>query len=210
MTSNVWLGSADVEALLRAAREHDVDVLSVQELRPKTVLRLGRAGASEQFPGGQILEPDLGAAGVGLLSRLPMDADGVVTVRGAPPVRIKAVHPRPQVSRTAEPEWRAALAALPGSDSRGDVQILAGDFNATLDHPEFRKLLDRGYLDAADSAGAGWRPTWPAPPSTGRALPLTIDHVLVDTRVRVEKVTVVDIPHSDHRAVIAVLRLPRE
>jgi endonuclease/exonuclease/phosphatase family metal-dependent hydrolase len=209
MTSNVWLGSVDVEALLQVAREHDVDVLSVQEVRPRTVVRLGRAGAFEQFPGGQILEPDLGASGTGLLSRLPMDAAGVVTVRGAPPVRIKAVHPRPPVSRVAEPEWRAALASLPGSDSRGDVQILAGDFNATLDHPELRKLLDRGYLDAADATGAGWRPTWPAPPSTGRSLPLTIDHVLVDRRVRVERVTVSEIPHTDHRAVIAVLRLPR-
>ena len=135
--------------------------------------------------------------------------EAVVTVRGAPPVRIKAVHPRPPVSRAAEPEWRSALAALPGADKRGDVQILAGDFNATLDHPEFRGLLDRGWIDAADSAGAGWRPTWPAPPRSGRSLPLTIDHVLVDRRVHVERVTVVDIPHSDHRAVIAVLRLPR-
>ena len=79
-------------------------------------------------------------------------------------MRIKAVHPRPPVSRAAEPEWRAALAALPGSDSRGDVRILAGDFNATLDHSEFRALLDRGYVDAADAAGAGFEPTWPAPP----------------------------------------------
>ena len=42
-----------------------------------------------------------------------------------------------------------------------------------------------------------------------RALPLTIDHILVDRRVRVERVTVVPIPRTDHRAVIAVLRLPR-
>ena len=88
------------------------------------------------------------------------------------------------------------------------MQILAGDFNATLDHSEFRALLDRGYLDAADAAGEGWTPTWPAPPKQRRALPLTIDHILVDRRVRVEKVTVVRIPRSDHRAVIAVLRLP--
>jgi len=54
----------------------------------------------------------------------------------------------------------------------------------------------------------GWTPTWPAPPKQRRALPLTIDHILVDRRVRVEKVTVVRIPRSDHRAVIAVLRLP--
>ena len=35
MTSNLWLGQANVPALLRIARRHDVDVLSVQELRPR-------------------------------------------------------------------------------------------------------------------------------------------------------------------------------
>jgi len=56
--------------------------------------------------------------------------------------------------------------------------------------------------------GQGFVWTWPARRRT-RALPLTIDHVLVDERVKVEKVTVVRVPGSDHRAMIAVLRLPR-
>ena len=47
---------------------------------------------------------------------------------------------------------------------RGDGRILAGDFNATLDHPELRAVLDRGYVDAADAASGGLKPTWPAPP----------------------------------------------
>jgi endonuclease/exonuclease/phosphatase (EEP) superfamily protein YafD len=215
MTSNLWLGHADSRAVLRIAREHDVDVLSVQELRPK-VSGLLEARGAEQFPH-RIMLPDPGAGGSGLLSRRPLASAGgelqpeaVFEIEGAPPVRIKAVHPRPPVSRAATPEWRAKLGALPSSDGRGDIQILAGDFNATLDHPELRALLDRGYTDAADAVGEGWTPTWPS----GRArahrgtLPLTIDHVLVDRRVRVEKVTVVDVPRSDHRAVIAVLRLP--
>ena len=63
-------------------------------------------------------------------------------------------------------------------------------------------------MDAADAAGQGLKPTWPAPPKQRRSLPLTIDHILVDRRVRVEQVTVVRVPRSDHRAVIAVLRLP--
>jgi endonuclease/exonuclease/phosphatase (EEP) superfamily protein YafD len=124
-------------------------------------------------------------------------------------VRIKAVHPAPPVNAIAAPYWQDALAALPSSDGRGDVQILAGDFNATLDHPELRGLLDRGYTDAADAVGKGFVWTWPARRRT-RALPLTIDHVLVDERVKVEKVEVVRVPRSDHRAVIATLRLPRE
>jgi endonuclease/exonuclease/phosphatase family metal-dependent hydrolase len=210
MTSNLWLGRANVPAVLRIAREHDVDVLSVQELRPKMLPRF----ETDQFPH-RILLPDSGAAGAGLLSRYPLASAGgelqpeaVFEVEGAPPVRIKAVHPRPPVTREAAPDWRRKLAALPSADERGDVQLLAGDFNATLDHAEFRALLDRGWTDAADAAGEGWTPTWPAGTKSDRALPLTIDHILVDRRVRVEKVTVVDVPRSDHRAVIAVLRLP--
>jgi endonuclease/exonuclease/phosphatase (EEP) superfamily protein YafD len=220
MTSNLYLGSADARALLRIAREHDVDLLSVQELRPALMRRLDRVGAREQFPG-RVVDPLLGSSGSGVLSRTPVrtvddspDRTGhaqpevELTVSGAPPVRFKAVHPAPPVNPTAAPLWRGAIAALPGSDSRGDVRIMAGDFNATLDHPELRDLLDRGYVDAADAAGEGLVWTWPARRRL-RAPPLTIDHVLVDRRVRVERVTVVAIPGSDHRAVIAVLRLPK-
>ncbi|WP_037494242.1 endonuclease/exonuclease/phosphatase family protein [Solirubrobacter soli] len=219
MTSNVYLGRGDPRALLRIAREHDVDVLSLQELRPEQMTKLDRVGAKTAFPQ-RAVEPGQGASGTGVLSRLPVlardtapDVTGhaepevLLDVRGAPPVRLKAVHPAPPVSSFAAPRWSDALAALPGSDGRGDVRILAGDFNATLDHVELRRLLARGYTDAADAAGKGWIWTWPALPR--RALPITIDHILVDKRVEVERVTVVRIPGSDHRAIIATLRLPK-
>ena len=93
--------------------------------------------------------------------------EAVLTVRGAPPVRIKAVHPRPPVTRAAEPEWRAALAALPGADSRGDVRILAGDFNATLDHSGVpRAARPRLRSTPPTRPAPGWRPDLarPAPP----------------------------------------------
>jgi endonuclease/exonuclease/phosphatase (EEP) superfamily protein YafD len=215
MTANLWLGQADARALLRIAHEHDVDVLSVQELRPELLARIDAAGGRRQFPY-RAVDPRTGAAGSGLLARRPLtpgapdpavQAQPEAVLAGSPPVRIKAVHPAPPVSRGAAVRWRRLIAALPGSDSRGDVRILAGDFNATLDHPELRRLLARGYVDAADASGSGLTWTWPARPRS-RALPVTIDHVLVDRRVRVESVTVVPIPNSDHRALIAVLRLP--
>jgi endonuclease/exonuclease/phosphatase family metal-dependent hydrolase len=37
---------------------------------------------------------------------------------------------------------------------------------------------------------------------------VTIDHVLVDRRIRVDAASVHDQPRSDHRAVLAVLTLP--
>jgi endonuclease/exonuclease/phosphatase (EEP) superfamily protein YafD len=219
MTSNLWVGRADARAALRVARRYDVDVWSLQELRPELMDALTRAGARETFPSAAV-DPREGASGTGILSRLPLEllddrpdetgnARPEVRLRpaGALPVRLKAVHPSPPVNRAAAPRWRRALRAIPGSDGRGDVRILAGDFNATLDHPELRGVLDRGYVDAADAVGKGLVWTWPA--RGARALPLTIDHVLVDRRVRVERVTVVRLPNTDHRAVIAVLRLPR-
>ena len=218
MTSNAYVGQADARAILRIAREHDVDVLSLQELRPELMRRLDRLGALEQFPGRSV-DPRAGASGSGVLSRRPLEAveaapnakghaqpEVVPRVPGAPPVWVKAVHPSPPISATEAAGWQEALAALPGADARGDVEIMAGDFNATLDHRELRALLDRGWVDAADSVGAGLTWTWPA--KRRRALPLTIDHVLVDRQVRVEDVTVVNVPGSDHRAVIAQLRLP--
>jgi endonuclease/exonuclease/phosphatase family metal-dependent hydrolase len=200
MTSNLFLGRGDARALLRIAREHNVDVLAVQELRPPLMRRLDRVGVLSRTPVRVVdTSPD---------RKGHAQPEVELSFPGAPPVRIKAVHPAPPVNPTAAPLWRGSLAALPGSDSRGDVQILAGDFNATLDHPELRDLLDRGYTDAADAAGQGLVWTWPA--RRLRAPPLTIDHILVDRRVRVERVTVVRIPGSDHRAVIALLRLPKE
>ena len=80
MTSNLRLGHADARALLRVAREHDVDVLSVQELRPELMRRLDRVGARELFPG-RVVDPRLGASGSGVLSRTPLRA--VDTSRGS-------------------------------------------------------------------------------------------------------------------------------
>jgi endonuclease/exonuclease/phosphatase family metal-dependent hydrolase len=102
--------------------------------------------------------------------------------------------------------WEHDLGALPDAEPDGELQILAGDFNATLDHAKLRDVLDRGYRDAAEVAGAGLAPTR----STDSTVPLpaTIDHVLVDERVGVRSVTTHDVPETDHRAVVADLGLP--
>ncbi|MEW9548209.1 endonuclease/exonuclease/phosphatase family protein [Nonomuraea sp. NPDC050783] len=86
------------------------------------------------------------------------------------------------------------------------IRVLAGDFNASLDHRAFRALLERGYVDAAAQAGKGLVPTWPA----SRPVPsvIAIDHVVADERVAVRRVEVADVPGTDHRGVFAELQLP--
>ena len=104
--------------------------------------------------------------------------------------------------------WNRDFEAFPGilagiarENDAGSV-IIAGDFNATIDMRPFRRLLNGGYRDASEQAGAGrqftYRSNWRIPPFMG------LDHVLTRnaTAVSTETVTV---PGSDHRALLATL-----
>ena len=118
---------------------------------------------------------------------------------------IHAASPKPPWSPGATDRWRSQLSALPAP---GDSpRILAGDFNATLDHAQFRRLLRRGYLDAASQVGHGLSMTWGPRPDRRLAL-LAIDHVLIDRRCAVLTTSAHWLTGSDHRALYAELRLP--
>jgi endonuclease/exonuclease/phosphatase family metal-dependent hydrolase len=215
MTSNLYFGQADVRAALQIARERQVDVWAMQESRPAFLAELAAMGGRETFPG-EVADPNFGEEGSVILTRLPFESviepgQGQPQVRvhppGAPPVQLMAVHPGSPTGREVTYWWRYLLEHLPAADGQGDARIVMGDFNATLDHPELRDVLDRGYVDAADAVGKGFTWTWPVL-GRHRGLPITIDHVLVDRRVRVERLDAVRIPGTDHKALIAVLRLP--
>jgi endonuclease/exonuclease/phosphatase family metal-dependent hydrolase len=101
--------------------------------------------------------------------------------------------------------WEEDLRLL--GEPRDDVlRVLAGDYNATQDHAAFRRVLRRGWVDAARATGQALRPTWA--PVRWRVPRLTLDHVLVDPRIGVVSLQVVHVPGSDHRALVADLRLP--
>lgn len=216
MSLNMEYGGADAERLLEVARRHRVDVLSLQELTPEAVTRLEAAGAWSMFPS-QVLVDENGAGGSGVVARRPLEfvendptgaeqPEVAFRVPGAGRVHVKAVHPWPPVSADGARKWKEALGRLPGPGASGAPRILAGDFNATLDHHAFREVLDLGFVDAADAAGAGLGATWPV----GRRVPgIAIDHVVVPRSVKVERFEVETIPGTDHRAVIAWLVLPR-
>lgn len=217
MTSNLYVGHADARALMRLARVHHVDLLSVQELTPAAVAALDAAGVRNIFPE-RILAPGGHEMGSGLLARWPLrpivtsqtagseEPEAELRVPGLFPLRVKAVHPLPPIGRASARVWREDLRALPGPNAGGRPRILLGDFNATLDHRELRRVLDLGYTDAADATGDGLHPTWPV----GRHIaPITIDHVLVPSPVLVRRVSIHEVPGTDHRALIAVLVVPR-
>ena len=217
MTANLRFGDGDAAAILRLVREHDVDVLSLQELTHDAMRRLDAAGIAALLPG-RAVRAGTRWSGQGLLARAPLRAlaprsglpathvEAVLSPRDAPALRVVAVHPLPPISRTNTRAWRVALRRLPGPDAGGVPRLLLGDFNATLDHRELRRVLDRGYVDAADATGDGLNPTWP---TTGGRPPLTIDHVLFPPPLEVRRVSLHAIAGSDHRALIAELVVPR-
>ncbi|HVV12356.1 endonuclease/exonuclease/phosphatase family protein [Amycolatopsis sp.] len=213
MSSNQYLGQADVKTVVQLVRDNQVDVLNLLELTPREAAEYEQAGLFDLLPY-RVFKPHSGGAGSGLASRYPvtelslagqsrMEQPSARIEVGGTSVEVVAVHPIPPT--TSAPTWKKEIGQLPHPDSAGPVRILAGDFNATVDHATFRDLLDAGYTDAGLTTGNGFTPTWPAkifPP------PVTIDHVLVDPRVAVDDYRVFDVPDSDHHAVFAELTLP--
>ncbi|MCW2983380.1 MAG: endonuclease/exonuclease/phosphatase family protein [Conexibacter sp.] len=218
MTANLFEGAGDARTIVALVRRQHVDVLALEELTPEEVARLDRAGLGRVLRHRDV-DARPGASGTGLYSRWPLrrrdpynqlDRNGepraLVAVPGAAPIDVQAIHPPPPLHGQTT-IWRTMLGELP-APGRGQLRMLMGDFNATLDHRQLRRLLggDDGYVDAADATGQGYDTTWPA----GRDFPpeITIDHVLIDPRMAATAVSVHLVPRSDHRAVIATLRVP--
>lgn len=114
-----------------------------------------------------------------------------------------AAHPTAPITRSAMATWRDETAAVALACAQTPGAVVAGDLNATLDHPG---LGDLGpCVDAARAAGRGAVGTWPADAPGVLAAP--IDHVLVDGRAwRVVGFDVLAATGgSDHRPVVARL-----
>lgn len=217
LSANVHRGTTDADALVALVDRYEPDVLNVQELTPSFARRLRAAGLDTRLPN-EIVELRRGASGGGIYSRLPIRplAPGLPSYFRQPraavrlpdgrSVRIIDIHPLTPGRRGID-AWSDSLGDLPAAGS-GAPWVLAGDFNATLDHSRLREVLDRGYHDAGEVAGEGLEPTWPSGSWASRLLPITIDHVLADERLGIAAYEVEDLPGSDHRAIHALLALP--
>ena len=201
-------------------RRYDVDVLSVQELTPESEAALEAAGIGKLLPSAHAIPARPGrvpSASGAVWTRLAVLDRGAVpgtfeqpTVRlavdGGPDIEVTAVHSAPPASSpSAVRAWTEDLAALPDPEP-GVLRVLAGDFNATLDHADLRAVLRRGYADAARAVGGALAWTWR--PLRLRFPRLALDHVLVDPRIAVASVDLTTVAGSDHRAVVAELALP--
>lgn len=212
MTSNLLRGRADMDVVLATARAHHVDLLALEEVRPRALARLEAAGVATTFP------YRAGAPGdTMVLAREPLTDvvpigpgpnSWAVTWRG---LRVFALHPAYPRRNAA---WRADLAALAARARAERPDLMLGDLNATRDHRPFRDILAAGYRDAAEQAGSGWQPTWPVRGTThafGVPLPpsVAIDHVLVGDGLVATSTRTTVVGDTDHKALLASVVVTR-
>lgn len=216
MAANLHLGLGDARTIVDLVRTQQVDVLTLPELTPTAVSSLDNAGLRNLLPY-RVFDARPGGGGTGIAAKIPLrrvilmsdttmaQPSAVLDLPGRDDVEITAVHIQPPVSQAKADTWRRELAALPRPEKDARLRILAGDFNASLDHVAFRDLVDRDYTDAAEETGEGLVPTWASWP-TGP--PLTIDHIMADARCAISGYDVFDVPGSDHNAILAEVVLP--
>jgi endonuclease/exonuclease/phosphatase (EEP) superfamily protein YafD len=220
LTANLRLGGADPAAIVAAVRTHHVEVLMLEEVTTEEAGALQRAGLDATLPYSSV-SPGRQASGTGLFSRYPISQADIrddfgfafitarVAIPGvARPPTIAALHLFGPYPRIQTAQWQRDIRHLPSvldSFASDAPVIVGGDFNATRDVAQFRHLLQGGYADAADQAGAGFTATYPA----NRFFPpvLAIDHVLTRDAVA-HKVDTIDLPGSDHRGLLVTVRLP--
>ncbi len=213
LTSNVEFGQA-TDALVAAVRRERPDIVFVQECEYTCDATLRQAlGAA--YPH-RVARVAAGSAGSVVLSRFPLEpaegVDGAMAMPGAVAdveghaVRLQLAHPRPPLPGRID-RWRRELGEL--RDFAAGIGrtplILAGDFNASQDHAAFRRVLDTGLRDAARLTGQDRTPTWPA--RTAPTLGAQIDHVLLSADFSTTTTRFLDLPGSDHRAVLTDVTL---
>lgn len=232
LSINSRFGRADAAEIVRLVRENGVGLLAIQEHTKALEERLAAQGLGTLLPH-RISSPAENGSGSATYSKHPIETLGLIpdtpfqmpTFRLTLPaatLEVTNVHTLPPVDVRVG-QWRSDLAALGrlvgrhGAAGQGDQplrnQLLIGDFNATYDHSEFRRLLDGGpggrkLVDVGIASGTRFTPTWPM---DGQALPgITIDHLVTTARIPASDYAVRRVAGTDHAAVLATLHIPAD
>jgi endonuclease/exonuclease/phosphatase (EEP) superfamily protein YafD len=223
LSVNAEYAGVDADAMASAVDRYGVEVLVLVEADERLVDGLDASGVLERLPYRTATIPAWPqggpAGGSVILSAHPLRSEGVVPrfaghrhfdqpvavleVPGLGPVRVVGIHPVPPIGPDFVPSWNDSLRGLEGWVATQDDMplILAGDFNASRAHPQFRDLA-AGLEPASAAAGPVPGPTWPSgawiPPFTA------IDHVLLRGLVA-EEHRRLSFPGTDHRAIVTTV-----
>jgi len=210
------LAGNDQDPQLALKAIHTADVVWFSEYTP-TWQRFLREALPEHRH--RLERPDLGSFGAALYSRFPFDADaalvpgghswspfGRATIRSPyGPIGVLGVHPPPPLPNTrgvAERD-RGLAAIAPLLQALPPQRVVLGDFNATPWNDAFQRM--RRDAGLGHGSAAWWLPSWPDP--LPALLRTPIDHVLTSGRLTVTAATLGPSIGSDHRPLIATVRV---
>lgn len=209
---NVKGGNASVEEVAALVVGSDADLVALPEAGEDYRVRLESA-LGGGYTGVSLQVSDSAVSAVSVLYRSDLgDITAEPSISGSFPtweltggelgsMRFVAFHAYPPLP-LATGSWRGDLQGLQQFCRSADGAVIAGDFNATLDHSALRTVTD-GCADAADMSGAGLHGTWPA--SAPGPLRAQIDHVFATEGVQADSVEFTEIAGTDHLAVVADL-----
>ena len=219
LSSNVYNGHANVMALATTIRDAKPDVVVLSEagerfrrLLAEQLTDLGyRSWVNDPLDRAEVHGiVILAAPKLGAVTAEPIDLDTTfqwMQLSGGTlgSVRVVAVHvvaPRGKSMR----RWSAELGMLrQWCPSAQGATIIVGDFNATLDQAPLHSAIG-GCTDAAADRGQGLVATWPS--SWPRWFGVQIDHVFTAGGPRPARVEILDLPGSDHRALLVQTIMP--
>jgi endonuclease/exonuclease/phosphatase (EEP) superfamily protein YafD len=201
---NLWYQSDRIDEVDEALAAVDADVIVFNEYTAEhEAVLLATPLASEYRHRSGTSGPR--ADGIVVWSRFPLrvlgelDAFyGGLDVNVAGPdgdVRLVAMHMATPIDDFDA--WRDDLAIAADVGRHADSPtLLIGDLNASYWHPDFRRLLDAGFVDAHTSAGEGFSTSWP----TNWAVPpfVRLDHGLTTGGLVSTDVDDFEVPGSDH------------
>ena len=210
------LGVVPPQTIADLAREHHANVVVLAETSQATATAARDLLARDGIEMQEHIAPSADAlvSGVALLvsptvgeyptaAIVPMRRGALVAEASGDGPTLAAVHPVAPSSIAKMGDWRTETRTAADQCATHPGAIVAGDFNATLDHPGLSHLGP--CVDAAREVGKAATGTWPSAAPTWLATP--IDHVLVDSRVwRVLDFEVLPATGgSDHRPVVATI-----
>jgi endonuclease/exonuclease/phosphatase family metal-dependent hydrolase len=221
ISANLKNGEADPDAFADLLEACKADVVAVQELAPNQAEVLSRV-----LPYGR-LEPSSDHLGMGIALRHPAEFDRVpLDYRDARVARLdhehwpSLTHPLEIVNvHIASPTWGPGFIQFPRrriqtrllcdylDRTRGRVRVALGDFNASPVWPIYRQVAKRlEDLAVTHARTRSVRPvrTWAR--WVGGPRLFRIDHCF-GHGVMVDDFTVVEIPGSDHSALVVDLSL---
>jgi endonuclease/exonuclease/phosphatase (EEP) superfamily protein YafD len=215
MVANVLGGGADAGAVAKVIRERKPDLVSLPEAQAdvREAIRAHLQGlayngytlqssAAVESATSVLVSSSLGAV------RFTKDPSAttfghiIVTGGNLGEVRLIAYHGFPPLPAEVT-TWKRDLGVLRQWCAQDPPTIVAGDFNATTDHADFRHALGSNCRSVASLTGSGLIGTWPSNrPAVTRT---QIDHVLITRQLEPGRFTTYAIQGSDHRAVVATV-----